>query len=366
MRMHLKILGLAVGLSLTTCFSAGAQQTAPDYSQFAPRLIEAYIRPQTQALTTTLGRLESATENLCAGEPEPATRQAFETAMSDSVAQLARVDFLRFGPLAEENRAQRLAFLPDRRRVIPRQLRKIMAEQDESVTTAASLAGKSVALQGLNTLEYFAFTSDGTLTLGSGEQRDFECAYAVALTRNLVATSQELEAAWADPDGFTSVITQPTPEHALVQTHKEAAELTFNAMVTGLVLIKDQILLPVIGTSVKKAKPYRAPFSRSRNGAAYMNASLSGIEEALTRGGFLAALPEEGNWVPGSLQFEFGNARKALDELPGPIRAIGKTEQGRDKLIYLALVIDGLKETMGGNLAGYLALSGGFNALDGD
>ncbi|MDD7911000.1 imelysin family protein [Pseudovibrio exalbescens] len=374
MRKTLATIALSAALTLGGGLAVWAQEAAverpqtyaTDYSRFAPALIEGYIRPETSALTEKLKRLEQATGALCHSGQSAESENAFRQALSGSIAQLARVDFLRFGPLAENNRAQRLAFLPDRRGVIARQLNKIMATEDPSVTTAESLAGKSVALQGLTALEHFGFATDGTLQLARGDHESFECAYAVALTRNLVGTAQELEAAWADPEGFSKTLSAPASDHALVQTHKEAAELMFNSMVTGLVLIKDQILLPVIGPSVEKAKPYRAPFSRSHNGALYMASSLEGINQALIAAGYMDALPEDGAWAADSLNFEFQNGARVIEELGGPIRVIGKDIEERKKLVYLTLVIDGLKDTLANNVAGYLALSGGFNALDGD
>ncbi|MTI18235.1 hypothetical protein E1162_13395 [Rhodobacteraceae bacterium RKSG542] len=337
-----------------------------DFSVHAPAFVQNYVLPETAKLVKALERLRETSAGLCT-TPNDETTAAFNSAFSEAVAQYARIDFVRFGPYLEDNALQRLAFVPDRRNVIPRQLNKILAKQDKSVTTAADLKRKSVALQGLTALERFAYDKEANLTLGDNSaERGFKCAYAVALTGNLVKTAATIEDGWQDPNGFTATFINPDPSHSAIKTDQEAAELLYNSLVTGLVLVKDQIMLPVIGPTAKKAKPHRAPFSRSGNAVTYLTSHLSGIEDALIASNFFKELPENGKWAGESLSFEFGNARKLLDDLPVSFNASTKSQEGREKLKFFVVLIDSLKTTMADDTAGYLGITGGFNALDGD
>ncbi len=336
----------------------------PDYAQFTRSSVEQYIRPATRQLVSALNDLEKSTGDLCAA-PSADSSAAFNEAFSKSVAALAGVDFLRFGPMAQDNLAQRLAFLPDSRGVVRRQINKVVAKQDATVREPAALSVKSVALQGLTALERISYASDGTLTLGSGDDAEFLCDYAESISINLVGAGLELEAAWASPDGFSDVLVNPTKD-GVVHTHKEAAEMVFNSITTGLIVDKDQYLLVVLGKTEKKARPKKAPFARSGNAVTYLSASLSGLQGALNVGGYAKVLEDEQDWVDSSLNFEFANTQRVLANLPKPLQDTGKEPEVREQLRYLITIIDGIKVVMAEDLAGYLGLSGGFNALDGD
>ncbi|KZL19556.1 Imelysin [Pseudovibrio axinellae] len=355
----------ALIVSLATVSSPGLAADASNYAQFTRSTVVNYIRPATKQLTGSLRELEERTQQVCITS-DPGNSAAFEDAFSTAVAAIAGVDFLRFGPMAQDNLAQRLAFLPDSRGVVRRQINKIVAKQESTVTTPASLSAKSVALQGLTALERIAYASDGKLTLGTGKDKKFLCDYAQSISINLAGAGQTLEAEWADPKGFSKVLLEPSEGGGVVHTHKEAAELVFNAITTGLTVNKDQYLLSVLGKTEKKANPKKAPFARSGNAITYLSASLTGLQGAYELGGYAQVLDNEQSWVANSLGFEFSNTTRVLSQLPKPLQDTGKTPDVRDKLLYLSTVLGGIKDVMSEDLAGYLGLAGGFNALDGD
>lgn len=336
-----------------------------DYARFTKATVEDYIRPATKELVRTFATLGEQTGQVCT-TPSAGNKAAFNGAFRNAVTTLAAIDFFRFGPMAYNDTSHRLAFLPDSRGVVRRQVTKAVAKQDPTVTTPASLSIKSAALQGLTALERIAYDAEGNLVLGEGETPKFTCAFAESITINLSGTALELEANWADPNGFSKILLNPTMNGSLVQTHKEAAELVFNALKTAVELDKDQYLLVMVGKSAKKAKPAKAPFARSGNAVAYLSASLAGIENSIKTGGYTDGLDNEQSWVANSLRFEFRNAQKVLTDLPRPLRETGASPEVRGKLLYLITILGGLRDVMSADLAGYLGLSGGFNALDGD
>ncbi len=82
-------------------------------------------------------------------------RQRFD----DVVDAWFRIYFLRFGPLVEENRFERIYFWPDPRGVILRQVGALLGEADPESLDPDRLAEKSVAVHGLPALEYAIFGS---------------------------------------------------------------------------------------------------------------------------------------------------------------------------------------------------------------
>jgi len=354
-------------LIFAVCFWAVAGPAgAQDYSANVRTTIEAFIRPAVAGFARAAEGLAPAVEAVC-GETTAETKAEFARIYGETVTAFGRVSFLRFGPLLADDRLNRLAFMPDPRGIAQRQIRKILAARDGTVADAATLKDKSVAVQGLTALQLIAFDTDSRVVLGDpGEMRDFTCGYAKAIAVNVAQVAGEVAAAWDVPDGYSSQLLAPDPQDDHVRSSKDAVELLFNTLVTGLIIAKDQDVLPALGKGPDGARPNRIPFSRSGNGVAYLAAELKGIEDALRAGGFAPLLDEEFAWIPDSVFYEFGNAQSLLAGISPPVRQSIGDGDTYDRLKVLTLTIDSLRDTMAGELAGALAFSGGFNALDGD
>ncbi len=347
------------------CIMAGPA-TAQDFSANIKNSIEDYIRPAAEGFAGTTDELAPVIDTVCR-DATAETRAAFASQYAEAVAAFARISFLRYGPLLEEDRLNRLAFMPDPRGIAQRQIRKILAQKDVTATDAVALKDKSVAVQGLTALQLIAFDKDGRVVLGEpGKLREFICGYAKAIAVNVAQVAGEVAAAWEDPDGYSSDLLMPGTRNDHVRTSKDAIEVIFNALVTGLIIAKDQDVLPALGKGPDSAKANRVPFSRSGNGLAYLGAELKGIEEALRAADFEPLLSEDYAWIPDSIYFEFGNAQTLLAGIAPPIRQSLEDGDNYQRLKVLTLTVNSLRDTMAGELAGALSLSGGFNALDGD
>ena len=341
---------------------AGAQ----DFSANIKNSIDHYIRPAAEGFAHAADGLAPAIDGVCK-ETTAETKEAFAQRYGEVVTAFAKVSFLRYGPLLADDRLSRLAFMPDPRGIAQRQIRKILATKDATATDAAALKDKSVAVQGLTALQLIAYDKDGQVALGGvGKMRDFTCGYAKAIAVNVAQVADEVAAAWDDPAGYSSVLLSPSPKDDHVRTSKDAIEVIFNALVTGLIIAKDQDVLPALGKAPDRAKANRIPFSRSGNGLAYVAAELKGIEDALRAAEFEPLLSEEFAWIPGSIFYEFGNAQNLLAGMAPPIRVTIEDGDSYNRLKVLSLTINSLRDTMAGELAGALSFSGGFNALDGD
>lgn len=350
----------------TSAEPASPVQNTATYGDYVRSSLDGYIRPAMGRFAQDAARLPDAVQGACAAGDD-STREEFRAVYGATLASFARISFLRFGPLTAANRLERLAFMPDARGVAQRQVRKILADRDSTAATAEQLADKSVAVQGLTALQLVAFDEAGAVQLGGqGADAAFTCAYALAIAGNISAIAGELVRDWADPAGFSEELLAPGPDRPRLKSDKEAAELIFNALVTGFVIVRDQDLLPALASGPDSAKPGRLPFARSGFTLAYLSAEIGGLAEALKAGGYERGLDSEGIWIPASLEFEFGNALKVLARLREPMRVALTDAEQHGRLAYVALVLKGLRDTVALNLAGSLNLAGGFNALDGD
>jgi len=339
---------------------------AADYEPNLNNVIEAYIRPATGAFAETAAGLPAAVEAVCR-TPDEASSARFETAFAETVAGFALVQFLRFGPLLENDRLSRLAFLPDPRGITQRQLRKLLAGKEADALDAATLKDKSVAVQGLTALELVAFDKNGNVRLGQAdEDKDYTCAYSKAIAQNLAAIAAEIAGEWQDLEGFSKLLLSAESGNERFHTSKEALESVFNTLVTGLIIVRDQDLEPALGESRDKAKANRFPFSRSGNSTVYLSAELMGLRDAIIGLDLKDLTPEEFTWIFDTIEFEFGNAQSLLDALNPPLRRSFQEGEAYDKVAVLAITVKSLQVTIGQELAGALGLAGGFNSLDGD
>jgi predicted lipoprotein len=105
-----------------------------DYSLLVPALVEGFAVPASRDLTARLTDLDDAIGAVCAPGLDAAAagtaRQAFDRAFVGAVAAHGRLSALRAGALADEARAERLAFVPDSRGVVRRQVTRLVAARD--------------------------------------------------------------------------------------------------------------------------------------------------------------------------------------------------------------------------------------------
>lgn len=355
---------LALCLAMAVPFAgAHAQDTAgPDYGRFVPALVEGYAIPAAEALGARLDTLGTAIDTACKG----GAAEGFSDAFRAAVGAQAHLAVLRAGALADDNRLERLAFIPDGRGVVRRQVTRLIAAREESALDAASLRDKSVALQGLTALEWAAFDGEGRVLLGeTDEEGAYRCAYARALAARMTATASEVAKAFAAPSGQTALLLSAGPGNALAVSDKEAAGYVFNALMTSLELVRDQMLAPLLGDGLASVRAARVPFSRSRSSIAYLSGAVRGLDDAIEAAGFAAAV-DDAAWIGNTLAFETKNAGRALDAVPVDLEAALADDEALGRLAYVHTILTGLRATLGGELAGHLDFRGGFNALDGD
>jgi hypothetical protein len=337
--------------------------------EFKPPLehmIADYVRPAMAEFSKSSAMLPDAVSAVCT-ENKKAALTGFQEVFSETVRDFSRIHFLRFGPLVEEDRLSRLAFMPDPRGISMRQIRKIYAAQDPAVLSPETLRDKSVALQGLTALQLIAFNKYGEVVLGASEEtREFDCGYASAIAVNVASIANELNTEWVDPKGYSSVLLSAGPDNERFRSSKEALETVFNALVTGVIVMRDQDILPALGASAEKAKPRRFPFSRSRNGVDYLSSELSGIRDAVNSMNLKPLMSESDTWVLDTLGFEFKNAQSYLDKLTPPLRQTFGESGSYNLTAALAVTLGAIRDMMAQEVAGALELAGGFNALDGD
>ncbi|MGB3819755.1 imelysin family protein [Achromobacter pulmonis] len=352
--------GLAAALTLAWSLSAGAAGLPADLGE---RLAQGYARPAAAGMAEAAGKLEGALATWCA-KPDAAGARTVEDGFAGLALAWARLEPLRFGPLVQANRYERLAFWPDTRGVMPRQVQAVIAAQDAGLLKPGALSGRSVAVQGLPALEYVLYGEPALLRQTGAPTFAYACGYARAVSANVAAISREVAQAWDGKAGFGRQFARPQADNDLYRDPQEVAAEAMKALSTGLQLARDVKLLPVLGAAADDARPRRAAFWRSGLSMRTLAAGLDGLAAFYTAGGY--ALPKGEDWMAQAVLGELRSAARTLREVPAPLEQALTDTEGRRLLGLAALTLKNAKAIVDQDLAPALGVTIGFNALDGD
>jgi predicted lipoprotein len=213
--------GLILSSALMLCAPASAQDGSPvamgaDYAVVVRRAVEEYIVPAYHDLEAETGELSEALAAFCDARLE---RDTVEAAFAATLHAWAKVDFLRFGPMAQEGRYERFAFWPDVHGTGARQIRQFLASRDEKLLAPGALARQSAAVQGLPALESLLFSGEKSL-LATNAPDAFRCRLAGAVADNLKAIAAEVVMAWTSEGGWAELISPPRPTLSIAATGK--------------------------------------------------------------------------------------------------------------------------------------------------
>jgi predicted lipoprotein len=327
------------------------------------RAIDSFVRPAYGEFHSATRELARNVQALCAAPAKAALATARDN-FKNTVRAWSTVESIRFGPVTEANRLERILFWPDRKSIGLKQVQAVLAGQDATAADPKSLAQKSVAMQGLGALEFVLFgTGADDLADSAGAYR---CGYGLAIATNLEAMASDVDRAWNAPDGIARQWANPAPGNPLYRNDDEALTELFNVFVHGLEMIRDVRFNGFLGKTSDDDKPRQAIFWRSGATVASLSSGLDGLAKLFAASDLGSLLGPENSWMPDSVRFEFANAKTAFKAVDGPIADDLKDAEKRKKLDYARIVTSSLSELFGVRLSGALGLTAGFSSLDGD
>ncbi|MCR6672319.1 imelysin family protein [Devosia ginsengisoli] len=350
-----------VALTLLLAAPVMAQTTTP--GQVLQAAVSQAIRPGVLEFTSRASGLSIAMNALCRA-PSEGTLALVKGQFRQAALAYGRVEFLRIGPLMEDNRADRLLFWPDRRGIGLRQVQAILAEEDASATALDTLRAKSVAVQGFGALEFVLYGT-GAEVLPAPEGA-FRCAYGRAVAANIAGIARELANGWFAPSGIADHLTAPRADYADYRTGTEALEALVGLVSHGMEAVRDTRINPFLPTEERAARPKEALFWRSELSFEMIGANMEGMQRLLDQSGIAGAVDADHSGLGASIDFEFRNAARALALVTPPMEQALADEKQVNALNYLVIVTGSLQAMVGEQLSAALGLSVGFSSLDGD
>ena len=347
------------------CLGASAAHAEADHAGIARAALEQYIRPGYTDLAESAEALSQSVGALCE-QPSATALKGAQTAFAATVAAWSKIEPIRFGPVAEADRYERIFYWPDPKGLGGRQVHEALAKQDQGVTDSKALAGKSVALQGLPALEDLLY-GDGAeaLVKGAGPAA-FRCRFAASIAANVAAMTKEIEQGWQKGAPYTKAYLEPGPANAAYHTPKEVTLELFKTFNTGIETVRDQKIAKALGAKPEEARPQLTPFWRSGLSFANMADNLAGVRDLFAKGGFAGVVHDDSAGVEDSILFDLDHAIEVLRGIDQPIAQAVRNEDLRARLEALRVSLKSAATTAGDAIASGAGLTFGFNALDRD
>jgi uncharacterized protein len=355
-------LPLAVAL---LCALLTSPALAFDHEGLARRALDQHILPGYRQFSAAAEAQNSAVAALCTSAMDSALASARGN-FRDALQAWGRIEHIRFGPITEQNRYAGLMFWPDPRGIARRQIERALTNQDKDVSTAETLAEKSVALQGFTALDIllFAAGSEG-LAVPTGA---FRCSYARTVANNIARVAQETLQAWSAPDGFAVRWLNPGPDNPAFLSAKETTQAIGQAYLTGLRQLRNVRLGGPLGFKDRNVRPLEPAVPHSGLALALAIANIEGLRALLLDTGL--SEPPTPSAPPHSVMqatvAEFGTAISTIRKAMALSKKPFGDAAARNQLILVGFPLKNAFDTGAAHLAQEAGLSIGFNALDGD
>lgn len=336
-----------------------------DVTDIVSDLITTVVRPGFTDLEQSADMMSQQVKSYCEA-PTAAGYSNVHEAFDGLVARWGQVEFIRLGPLSADSRLERMLFWPDRRGRGLKQVRDIIRLAEKSVLDPDLLAQKSVAVQGLLALEYTLFSDDAEIKLAAADSH--RCAYATAIAGAVSQLTGELNNLWQldDDTSISHIWLNPSPTNALFRDEAEQFSALLEILEDGLEIVSHQRLEPILRDDMASAKPKSALFWRSGNTIPLLKANLEGFEAVMKSAHLERQVEGDDRRTISSLNFELGNAKRALSNLDMPLPIMLSEKETYDQLTYAGLVVDSMLTITRDMIKPIFGLSSGFSSLDGD
>ncbi|MCX5495252.1 imelysin family protein [Kaistia dalseonensis] len=321
--------------------------------------IDRYILPSYQGLEAATATLVSAMKAACqtpTATPSPALKSAFEGV----IKAWARVDFLRFGPIAEKGRLERFSFLPDKHGTGARQLRQILAKPDPALLEPGMIATRSAAVQGLQAFESLTFDAPD-----DAETASYRCTLALRIAENLHQIADDTLVEWARDGGWRQLMEQPGGDNIVYRNATEPVIEVLKAIVTGLQQMRDQRLLPALGKSFDTAKPARGAFVKSGMAFPYLLASSAAIESLIEQSDLFSLAPAAAPKLLAESKAATADFENSIN-VGSDWQAAFADKAAYDSLQHAFDVLKTMEDIFNYQFTAAAGIQPGFNALDGD
>ncbi len=302
-------------------------------------------------------------------KPDQAGFEAVRTAFGTVSDAWMAVQLLRYGPLSQAQRLERIAYWPERRSIIDKQLAAFVAAGDKSKLEPASFGNASVAVQGLAALERLLY--DGTDPLARFTETSPAAAYRAALVAAIAENLQHIATEAQDAWGALAPKLAKGDQGGFGNTPNEATGQIYAGLMTMTQVVGDQKIGLPLGKGPDLAKPKQAEQWRSGRSLRDIGLNLKALQQALASdaaGSFAVFLTGSGGTeIKARLGRAFDACDQALQAIKQPLdQAVTDDTGGRRQVEQFLVSVNQLRDILTQEMPKAIGITLGFNDLDGD
>ncbi len=368
-----RIAGGLAAVALIVSLGAGSAARAQtpgafDHAGLARQALEKHIIPGYSGLVSAAEALTKALESYCARRTAEQQR-SMERAFDGLVTAWGNIEHIRFGPITEENRLERIFFWPDRRGLGARQVAQTLKARDQDALDPTKLAAKRVAIQGLAALETALFDTPAK----EPEERGYRCAYAKAISANIRNLAADVLTAWTEPDRFARYWLTAGEEgnpHFL-----KASETTLalaKSLDNGLERVRDEWIAGPLGLGVQRRR-LTPVLAKSGRTIRLFGAGLDGLHHLYMVGGMNKAIVDTSGAHPGvTVPLNAKLVEREIETARDQVRRLARQGKPFDPdammqpFVALGYPLKNARMQLTALLGLTAGISMGFNASDGD
>ncbi|MFC5069323.1 imelysin family protein [Flaviflagellibacter deserti] len=345
---------LSAALILFLVLPAAAQEYVPvnqnpDFKAEAVRIAEQFVVPRYEALAARFLTQNEAWKTYC-GKPDDRGFEQLGVQFREAAEAWAAVELVRYGPISEDFRYERIAYWPERKNDVARGLARLLSSND--ALTEDSMYDRSVAVQGMSALERLLYDEGAAAALKAGDLgAKRRCAAGQAISFNLTRVSKDVLTDW-----------KPLIQKLKTGDEGPAREAVTRFGTDLLMLFQvvgDQKLDVPVGTTSGEAKPQAAQWWRS----GLSNATIAtNLKSAADLSYMILGSGGPGINTVGATE----TAQSLAESLPAPLPDMIKDGSQRSKLLLLRNAVRGARDLTTAYVPAALGIVVGFNSLDGD
>ena len=252
-----------------------------------------------------------------------------------------------------------------------RQVARALETREPAVTDAATLAGRSVALQGLGALDIVLYGPAQSAS-STSEQLAHRCAYARAIAANIASLAQAILDEWSAADGYRQHWLNAGPGDRVFVKPSETTLALAKAFNQGLERVRDEHLGAALGLG-KQRRKMPAVLDKGSLSLVLVKSDLDGLLEMYELGGVQQAIAppdtkDDRDGVAAKAKLVASEIKTARDGVAGLLRVPRPFEHSptASRLISVGFPLKNARELAHEILTLRANLSLGFNSSDGD
>lgn len=327
-----------------------------------------FILPGYQRLQERIQQLQLGVGKLCAS-PSFAQLDVVRKTYRSTIDAWGRVDLIKFGPITERNRLERMFFWPDRKGIGSRQVRRLLKGAGTDKITAGSLVKMSVAVQGLTALEILLF-GKGSSDMAVRDKASRRCHFVQAITDNLSNIMEAVVRSWSDGGRFARIWASPGASNPVYLQSSELTLEIVKALDQSLESVRERKIVPALGLG-RTRRRHRPILWRSKLGMVLIHANMLGAKSLFEDAGLARTYldsqedRDEARSTLSSIESEFKLVLRATAPLAAMPDPFSRPDIKR-RLIVVGFPLKSLRLRGVPLIKAAAGLAIGFNASDGD